>query len=546
MQELRNFKSKPSIEYNKSNFYNPYSHKICPLAELAAQELQEELAVRKEFNSRSVGKMYGVLVVENSKQELSYLAAFSGKIEERNQIEGFVPPVYNLLNPDAFYKKGEAEINLITQQLVEIENDPKFIELVLQKENLIYQHNKELKDLISQQKYSKLQRANKRESTKTINDPFEIEKILKECNDESSKDHYELKDLKKKHKAEEAILNTKLLPYYEKIEKLKDQRKNYSSYLQNKIFDEFSFLNSAGELKNLKDIFNPAQDELPPSGAGECAAPKLLQYAFQNNLKIISLAEFWWGGSPSSEIRKHKHFYPPCRSKCAPILKHMLSNTDLDEVSYSTVPDTIEIPILFEDEHIVVINKPHNFLSVPGLTELTSIYDLMKEKYPDATGPLIVHRLDMATSGIMIIAKTLISYHNLQVQFAHRKVKKTYAALLDGKLNQSEGEINLPIRVDLEDRPRQMVCYEHGKTSLTKYKVIDNSSNITRIEFYPHTGRTHQLRVHAAHPLGLNTPIVGDELYGKVGKRLMLHASNIQFLHPILHTEIRIACEPKF
>ncbi len=329
-----------------------------------------------------------------------------------------------------------------------------------------------------------------------------------------------------------------------KINALKESRKQKSSVLQKKLFDNYAFLNRMGELRSIGEIF----DNNPPAGAGECAAPKLLHYAFKNGLKPIAMAEFWWGKSPKSEVRKHKQFYPACKSKCEPILmNHMLEELDLEANPFlenQAKGKTLEI--VFEDDVLLVINKPTEFLTVPGKLLKDSVYTRIKTLYPQAEGPLIVHRLDMSTSGLLVVAKNSDAYINLQRQFIKRTVTKRYVALLEGIIDQNEGLIDLPLRVDLDDRPRQLVCYEHGKSAQTRWEIISKRNTQTRVYFYPITGRTHQLRVHAAHHLGLKTPIVGDDLYGSKANRLHLHAESITFTHPQTGTILTFTKEAPF
>jgi tRNA pseudouridine32 synthase/23S rRNA pseudouridine746 synthase len=273
----------------------------------------------------------------------------------------------------------------------------------------------------------------------------------------------------------------------------------------------------------------------------------LLQFAFLNQLKPIALAEFWWGISPESEVKIHQEFYPACRGKCEPILAHMLQGIELDINPMSINPaEGKELEILFEDEYLLLVNKPAEFLSVPGKTIADSVQTRIQHLYPYATGPLLVHRLDMSTSGIILIAKKKDIHESLQKQFLKRSVEKRYIALLQGYVKSSHGEIQLPLRVDLEDRPRQLVCYEHGKHALTKYEVLERTKGHTRVYFYPHTGRTHQLRVHAAHASGLNAPIIGDDLYGQKSDRLYLHAEYFSFWHPITKERVEITCPAPF
>ena len=307
-------------------------------------------------------------------------------------------------------------------------------------------------------------------------------------------------------------------------------------------------LNYRGETKTLCDIFEQTVQKTPPAGAGECAAPKLLQEAYLHGWKPIAMAEFWWGASPRTEIRQHGQYYPACKGKCEPILSHMLQGLEIEEnpmlKNRQSVPS--ELDIAYEDQWLVVINKPADMLSVPGKEDTVSVYSLMHKKYPEAEGPMIVHRLDMATSGLLVIAKTKRVHQHLQAQFKNRTVKKRYIALLDGTVPQDKGTVDLPICLNPLDRPRQMVHTEYGKSAITDYQVLERKDNCTRIAFYPRTGRTHQLRVHAAHLLGLNCPIVGDELYGKKADRLYLHAEALEFVHPHTGEILKITQESEF
>ena len=275
--------------------------------------------------------------------------------------------------------------------------------------------------------------------------------------------------------------------------------------------------------------------------------PKLLQYAYQHQLEPIAMAEFWWGDSPKTEIRHHGYYYPACKGKCEPILHHMLQGLRVDEnpLLADSHRET-KLDILYEDDYLLVINKPEGMLSVPGKGDADSVYQRLRILYPDATGPIIVHRLDMATSGLLLAAKTKEAHQNLQAQFKNRTIQKRYIALLEGEVPQDEGEIRLPLCPDPLDRPRQIVSEEFGKPALTRYRVLERTSGKTLIAFYPQTGRTHQLRVHAAHLQGLHCPILGDELYGRKAERLYLHAEYLAFTHPITSERIEIQKSPAF
>ena len=314
--------------------------------------------------------------------------------------------------------------------------------------------------------------------------------------------------------------------------------KQMSQELQLWLFHQYRMLNAKGETKDLVDIWQDYHCSprirnkypLPPGGTGDCCAPKLLQYAFSHGLRPVCMAEFWWGPSPKSEIRHHGQFYPACRGKCKPILTWMLQGLDVDPNPEETGASHLTIEVIYQDTTLAVINKPSGLLSVPGRTEDYSVATIAMERWP---GSLPVHRLDMGTSGLMVIAKTKEAYVSLQEQFVKRTVKKRYIALVEGIVKEPKGRITLPLIFDPMNRPRQMVDYQRGKSAVTEYEVLDARDGRTLLALYPHTGRTHQLRMHCAHPDGLGSPIVGDELYGHKAERLCLHCDQIEFAHPV-------------
>ena len=533
-------------------YYDPHE-----LSKIAVQELQDYLQSQTDFEHNFgldetqtglvIGKMFGVLVVQNVQNEIGYITAFSGKLANSNQHPYFVPPLFDMLLEDGFYRKGE-EINISVNNRVEaIEKDPKFIQLKAQlKEDELYSTEFILTEK-KRLKQNKKDRSTQREQKMNQLSTEELEPVLEELRQQSLKDHYYLTDLVKYWKYR--ILNVKLkIAFYEdELQALKIERKQRSIQLQNELFDQYHFLNANTEIRSLRSIFEETPQGIPPSGAGECAAPKLLQYAFANNLKPIALAEFWWGASPKSEIRQHGQFYPSCKHKCEPILGHMLQGLEMDENPLLLNPAEGKVlEIVYEDDQIVIINKPAEFLSVPGKTILDSVQTRMHQKYPDSSGPLLVHRIDMSTSGILLVAKNKDAHQFLQDQFIRKTVKKRYVALLEGELEKDRGIIELPLRLDIEDRPRQLVCFEHGKHAKTNWKVKERRKGQTLVYFYPVTGRTHQLRVHAAHHLGLGAPIVGDDLYGQKANRLHLHAESIEFKHPTTREIMKIKVKSPF
>lgn len=552
MKKFQHFKTNISGISLPEKFTFPFYYEPHPLSEIAAKELQEYLEYQTDFEHNFgldenqeglvIGKMFGVLVCEDENGNLGYLWGVSGKLADSNLHEKFVPPVFDMLTQDSFFKQEEAILNQYNRKIEELEQSQ---ELVEAKESL-KQTELEARTDIQRQKQRiknlKKERDEKRASFGNLSSQ-EIEQLEFELSEESKKESILLKKMTKYWNLTVESRKTNVKNLHAKIDNLKLERASKSSELQQKLFEQYKFLNISKETKSVGEIF----DNNPPAGAGECAAPKLLHYAFQKNLKPIALAEFWWGQSPKSEVRKHKQFYPACQSKCKPILAHMLDGIEMDKNPLLENPaEGKDIEIVFEDGYLAVINKPAEFLSVPGKNIKDSVYERVKIRYPDATGPLIVHRLDMSTSGLLLIAKSDEIYKKLQSQFIKRTVKKRYVALLDGIVKQPEGIINLPLRVDLDNRPNQLVCYEYGKPAETHFKVIEIKNKKTRIHFFPITGRTHQLRVHASHNLGLNCPIIGDDLYGTKADRLHLHAEEITFTHPISKEILTIFKEAEF
>ena len=357
-------------------------------------------------------------------------------------------------------------------------------------------------------------------------------------------------------------------PVYEMPSPPVGKSREESQRLQRLLFANYRFLNRAGEEKDLLELFEKEpriippeeffnrqssgirlQSALPPSGAGECCAPKLLQYAFLHHLEPIGLAEFWVGAPSRTEVRQEGVFYAPCSGKCVPILRHMLSGIEFAQTPENERLTALceQTKVLYEDEAIMVVNKPSGLLSVPGKGEEPSVVSYLAQKYHLAYLQA-AHRLDQDTSGVMVIAKNALVHRALGQQFEQREVKKRYVALLEGTLTVTHGEICLPLGPDLENMPHQQVDFDNGKEAVTRFEVVavEQSGNVTRVFFYPQTGRTHQLRVHSAAPEGLNAPIVGDRLYGHVADRLYLHAESIKFVHPLTKEEMHFCLPAPF
>lgn len=525
-------------------FTYPFCYTPHPLCILAAKEVQSYLTRQTAWKDElRQGKMFGVLIVQTEHGETGYLAAFSGILAGKNLHPFFVPPVYDLLQPQGFFKIEEENISSINRNIRQLENDKAYAALSAELARTIQSAEDILATAKAQLKEAKTAREQRRKE-KELNAQEEAELIR-----ESQFQKAEYKRLERSWKARITTLQTQTEDWERRISALKSERKTRSAALQQKLFEQFGMLNYRGELKNLCEIFGQTVHKTPPAGAGECAAPKLLQQAYLHGWKPIAMAEFWWGDSPKTEIRHHGHYYPACKGKCEPILQHMLQGLQVEEnpmLKRMQVPSK-NLEIVYEDPWLSVINKPAGMLSVPGKEDAVSVYSLMREQYPEADGPLTVHRLDMATSGLMLIAKTKRVHQNLQAQFKNRLVGKRYVALLEGVVPKDKGTVDLPLCLNPLDRPRQMVHTEHGKPAITDYQVLERlDGKRTRIAFYPRTGRTHQLRIHAAHPLGLHCPIIGDELYGEKADRLYLHAEYLEFTHPITGETVRITKEAEF
>ena len=444
-----------------ARFTYPFCYEPHPLCRLAAAEVQQEL----QRMTLTEGKMFGVLVVESPPSRrpspttlhpspftlhpYSFLAAYSGLLEGRNDWPYFVPPVFDAQQPDGHFKQEERLISAMRD------------------------------------------------------------------------------------------------------DRQREERRHRSQQLQLWLFDQYRFLNAHGERRRLVDVWQDyhcserirKKYPLPPGGTGDCCAPKLLQYAYSQGLKPLCMAEFWWGPSPKTEVRQHGQFYPACRGKCKPVLTWMLQGLDVDPNPEEVFGQPrLDITVVYEDDHLIIINKPSGLLSVPGRVGSYSVATILSQRYP---GCLLAHRLDMGTSGLMVAAKSRDVYRSLQQQFSDHTIRKCYVALLDTSLHPSpftihqKGTISLPLLCDPINRPRQVVDYEHGKEAVTDYEMIDDS----RVRLYPHTGRTHQLRMHCAHPNGLGCPIVGDELYGRPADRLYLHAERLDLTHPV--TRERMVFEQK-
>ena len=630
-------------------FTYPFCYDVDPLAEAASEELQHYIATTGLMSAeKGCGKMFGVLVVEYKDEEgalqRGFLAAYSGLLGGRNDCQYFVPPVFDAQQPDGHFKRTEREISAINREISAIEHDPQYLQSVAQHEEMTKRLQAEVEAFKVEVDAAKARRDARRKSGEPLSEEEQAEMVRES--------QFMKAELRRRRKAMEQADSTFNIQHSTFLKSLQRKRKQMSDELQRWLFAAYRMLNAKGEERDLIDIFREYTHAMPPAGAGDCCAPKLLQYAYQHRLRPVCMAEFWWGESPASEIRHHLHYYPACRSKCLPILTHMLKGLDVAPNPLAQKRHTAEPRVLYADEYILVVDKPAGMLSVPGKaesvrSEFSDSANISVEEYfaqltigtagvvggagiparttaPNSSdnnsqcrgqeSPRLLqlptnsqfttnskflkaaHRLDMDTSGLLVLARTEQAYVELQRQFASRETMKRYEAVLSGVpkhivggygipavaianscshlyfydqgLRQecrsllrlepfaiqfakySSGCISLPLIADINDRPRQRVDMEHGKPALTLYSIVEvraadantavayttkkADKSRTLVHLYPKTGRTHQLRVHCAHPQGLACPILGDPLYGtERADRMYLHAAELTFRHPI-------------
>ncbi|WP_206486287.1 RluA family pseudouridine synthase [Thalassotalea sp. G2M2-11] len=528
-------------------FTFPFYYQPHPLAKRAAQVLQQHLSNQQPVSTNEQGRMYGVLVVKNAQQQLGFISAVSGTELAKNANNTnnlLVPPVFTGFEPSHEFFEKQRLVNQINDEISQLQT------------SLVYQQQKQL--LVSEQSAAQFQisqaqavMANNRQLRKQVrqklapllepineqDSPFQFAQATKQSIElarQSVADKKQLAQLKAYWQQRINQAEQCLSKYEHAIKQLKKSRQKISHRLQKQLFRQYRLLNAKGEVKNVMDIFHEFAQITPPAGAGDCAAPKLLHYAYTHQLIPICMAEFWWGQPAQSEVRKHLHYYPACQGKCQAILNHMLTGLEVEENPLLINPaQDKQLEIIYQDQHLVVVNKPAGMLSVPGKHIKDSAYTRIKSMCPNAQGSLVLHRLDMATSGLLLFSLNERAHKHLQQQFINKDIRKRYIAVIEGQLSQPTGVIALPLITDINDRPRQKVCYQHGKPAETRWQVLSSTENTTRVQLNPVTGRTHQLRVHCAHPHGLNSAIVGDGLYGKSADRLHLHAEQLSFMHPV-------------
>ncbi|OCH14725.1 RNA pseudouridine synthase [Aliivibrio sp. 1S165] len=541
-----------------ANFTFPYFYVPHPLALLAMSELQHYLDTQQEwqYDFTAIGHMFGVLVVKNQQGDIGYLSSYAGNEFTNHKIDSDTPSLFvDAIVDHHYYQPYFAEktqhINTLRQHISTLKSTPAFIALT---EKLALKNAEAEQEITAfQQSMAKSKKERKQLRTEAESNPAspvnttQLEALIHDLGNQSSREKRELKTLKDQWKALLAELTIQHNTMLTSIAQQENECEQLSENLDMEKLRACQFTNKLGSTKSLYDLFTAVDESSPISHSSEENAPKLLQAAFKMGLIPLALGEFWWGASPYEQIRQHKNVYPACQSKCFEILEHMLEGIELDDNSLKQTPSyEKDLEIVYEDEAIVIVNKPAEFLSVPGKFITDSVQTRIKARYPEATGPLIVHRLDMSTSGLLVLTLTAETNKQVQKQFIERTVEKRYTALLEGNIELNDGIINLPLTGDLEDRPRQMVDHKQGRKAETTFQVIERNNNQTKVYLYPKTGRTHQLRVHCAHQAGLNTPIVGDDLYGFKGTRLHLHAGYLKFRHPVTNVEVSFDIESEF
>ena len=519
-------------------FTYPFCYKPHAVCVAAAEQLKRHISGDAELrNVAEQGKMFGVLVVRDEEERLGFLAAYSGTTCYDFDNTYFVPPVFDYLQEDGFFKTGERQISEINREIEQLESGEELATLLKTSADVRLRAEAEIECFRKKMEEARLLRNRRRGEGCTA----EEEERMK---DESRFMKAELKRLKARKEIEISEKTQACNEYKNKINELRRLRKQKSDALQDELFRHFEMLDKDGNKKDVCEIFKENGAGIPPAGTGECCAPKMIQYAFTKGFRLVSMAEFWYGKSPVGEIRHHLNYYPSCMGKCKPLLTYMLRGIDMDENPMEhAVDDRLEI--LYEDDYLCIINKPSGMPTVEGRIHTRSAEEILREMRTDCDIKA-VHRLDMDTSGLVVFAKNEKTYVSMQKLFAGRQVRKRYTAVLDREIEQENGRIALPLSPDYLNRPMQMVDYENGKPAVTSYRVISRGDGHTRISLTPVTGRTHQLRVHCAHREGLDAPITGDNLYGTPSERLMLHASYIEFTHPDTNKKISLKSSPDF
>ncbi len=540
---LTYFDEQPGLDELPEVFPSPFALEPCALAKRAAQVLQDELRTGRfavheaEFNSPGAGKMFGVLVVRDQQGRVGFLRAVSGMLGKEWQVAGLAPPAFDLAAHDASWPAGQERLNAMEAARHAFADAASTRSLLAREGELDAAQRAERAQVQELHSRRRAARAARRVALQQAAGSAASRQLqLQDLEEASRADTRELRELRQRHKDERATFASELSELRAKLDGLKAESVAYCNLLLAGVRERYHICNARGECRSLLQLFAPKE---PPGGTGDCAAPKLLCYAHRHSLRPLALAEFWWGAGPAGGGRVHGQYYPACRGKCEPLMHFMLEGIEQAAApifATETAPRSSLLRV-YEDEYLIVVDKPAGMLSVPGASErLQDCAQLRVQAECNTPGyPLAVHRLDLDTSGLLLLAKSQLARTLCQRLFAERKVEKHYLAWLNGELPGqlgSAGRIDLALRVDLDDRPRQIVDTLHGKPARTDYELLARCDGFTKVRLTPHTGRSHQLRVHCSHPQGLGAAIVGDRLYGISGARLLLHAEFLAFRHP--------------
>jgi tRNA pseudouridine32 synthase/23S rRNA pseudouridine746 synthase len=509
-----------------------------PLVEAIAYQLMRQLEAKDEYFYR--GKMYGILLVKTPDQQLKVLKAFSGLAIHSLELNEWVSMISGKDQIILEEKRTVAKLEEMKEEIAYLQTLPEGEDL----KKLQEQFEQALQIFKEQQAQAKLIRQEKREYFQQNLTGMALKLALEELNNQSYDDSKALKKFKDTWKEKLQPLQDKVTEIENQIKQLKARRKSISRHLQGQLFQAYSLTNFSGESRSIDSFMNYGGF---PTGTGECCAPKLLHYAAIHQLIPLGMAEFWWGKDSKDKVSGQ--FYGACRERCQPLMGFLLSGLSLTENS-STVTDKT-LTILYEDPFLIAVNKPTGLLSTPGRYFETqdSVLSRLRHQYEDGMNFRAIHRLDQDTSGILLIARNGNIQNLLSQQFRQRNIHKVYEALLAGIVKIDQGIIKLPLWGDPNNRPYQRVNDEKGKgkRAITQFKVMERQDNLTRIEFIPLTGRTHQLRVHAADKKGLGTPILGDHLYGSPPySRLCLHAKELGFIYPNTQEKVILKTETPF
>ncbi len=545
------FPEPPLVSELPTSFPSPFATPPHPLAVRAAGHLIAELTSERLpglGEAAGEGKMLAVLVVRAASGALGYLRGFSGMLSGRWRRPGFVPPLFDEEAREPWWSEAQRELAEYDRELHELREGADAAAQRMAFRQLLAVQTREREELAASHRERRERRHRMRHALGTSTTDARQRHLLDQ---ESRGDKAQRRALDAEHAAARAQLGPALAALDARLTWLEQRRAERSAFFQRELFEQTTVPDARGHERSLRALFSPGE---PPSGAGDCAGPKLLGYALRRGLTPLAMAELWWGASPLGGGRHHGQLYPACRSKCGPLLPAMLQGLDADPAPVfgsCSKEEAAPLSVRYEDEWLLAIEKPAGLLTVPGRTLELEESVLARLRRERGTRELwVAHRLDLDTSGLLLAAKGQEAYVRLQRLFAERCMEKRYLAWVCGEVIGDHGTIELALRPDLEDRPRQLHDPVHGKEAITRWRVLARRPDRTLMEFRPLTGRTHQLRVHAAHPRGLDAPILGDRIYGRAGAgdapRLLLHAAELAFEHPFTGAPLHLRSPAPF